>query len=349
MSPAEDDGVDLSDTCSNYSSVSEDSLPPIHAYSHRYHGSGLLMTPNDDSEALRMSLQHQLFQLCLDGGLVDAKLPLDNHTPENPLQVLDVGTGSGIWACDMAQKYPQVNILGVDLTSALLPSDVPTNVTFEIADVNDPWPPRAYDFIHMRNLVGGGVRDWKALLSKAFDHLKPGGQLEFTEIRPRFFDVDPEQADLPGLLADQQPEIGSSCLEYEMAYASMCMKMGLDFDPVPRVPGYLTDVGAESIRERVDWLPVKSWGNDPISREKGDILARMIECGLENWTLMLFGTCGWEEKDTRALLDRVKQEVQDPGLRSNVQVTFITARKPTAALDTTAEPTTETIFGTLTG
>lgn len=42
--------------------------------------------------------------------------------------------------------------------------------------------------------------------------------------------------------------------------------------------------------------------------------------GLENWTLMLFGLCGWEEKDTRALLARVLKEVQDPELKSNVKV-----------------------------
>lgn len=248
------------------------------------------MTPNDDSEAYRMSLQHQLFQLCLDGGLVDAKLPLDDHTPENPLEILDVGAGSGIWACEMGQRYPEVNILGVDLTSALLPSDVPSNVTFEIADVTDPWSPRTYDFIHMRNLVGGGVRDWRALVITAYEHLKPGGQLEFTELRPRFFDVEPENADLP---AGARPDIGGSCREFQATYINMCMKLGMNFDPVPLVSGYLTEVGAESIRERVDWLPVKSWGNDPISRKKGEILSQMIECGM-------LKLCGSDAMLTRA-------------------------------------------------
>lgn len=42
--------------------------------------------------------------------------------------------------------------------------------------------------------------------------------------------------------------------------------------------------------------------------------------GLENWTMMLFGMCGWKENDTRALLDRVKMEVQDPMLRSYAKV-----------------------------
>lgn len=279
VSPAED-AADSSDTDSNYSTISQDFLPPIHAYGHTYHGSGHLFTPNDESEAHRMALQHRLFQLCLDGKLIDARLPLDDYTPGNPLRILDVGAGSGVWACDMAQRYPQVDILGIDISSTLLPKDVPPNVTFEIADAAGPWPSRTYDFIHMRNLVGGGVRDWPALLEAAYTHLRPGGQLEFTEIRPHFFDVNLEQADLLNLAPGEKSEIGAACLEYEMTFVDMCMKMGLDFDPIPKIPDCLAAMGAQSVRERVDWLPVKSWGNDAIIQKKGELLGEIIDCGM---------------------------------------------------------------------
>ncbi|KAG5657431.1 hypothetical protein KAF25_005995 [Fusarium avenaceum] len=327
VSPAENDS-DFSDTTSNYSTISEDTLPVIKQYGHTYHGSGQLFTPNDASEAHRLAIQHELYQLCLDGSLVDAKLPLDQYTPESPFEILDLGAGSGIWACEMAKRYPQVNILGIDLSSALLPEDVPPNVTFEIADVTEPWPSRTYDFIHVRSLAGGGVRDWSALLADAYEHLKPGGQLEVTEIRPRFFDVDPDQAELPNTETGKRPEIGGACLEYERIFGEICTKLGIDCDPIPRVPGYLAGFGAEIIRERVDWLPVQNWGSDPITLQKRKTLAEMVECGVENWTLRLFGLNGWEEKATRALLDRVKAEIQDPLLRSLAKVTFVTARKP---------------------
>lgn len=325
---------DFSDTTSNYSTISEEALPLIYEYGHTYHGTGQLLTPNDASEAHRLAVQHELYQLCLDGGLVDAKLPLDQYTPQDPFEILDVGAGSGVWACDMAKRYPQVNILGIDLSSALLPEDVPPNVTFEIADATDPWPARTYDFIHMRSLAGAGVRDWDSLLAEAYEHLKPGGQLEVTEIRPHFFDVDPEQADLP--CEDRKPEIGAACIEYERTFVEMCDKLGIDYDPIPRVPGRLSGLGAEFICERVDWLPIQNWRSDPVTQQKRKALAEMIECGMcdrrsktririgantkepgiENWTLRLFGLGGWEEKATRALLDRVVGEMQDPMLRS---------------------------------
>ncbi|KFA70976.1 hypothetical protein S40288_10333, partial [Stachybotrys chartarum IBT 40288] len=314
------DESDGDDVTSNYSSVSEDTVPPIRAYGHTYYGDGRFFFPNDASEARRLALQHELFKLCLGGQLTAARLP-----DGVPLDVLDVGSGTGQWACELGQAFPRADVLGIDVTSALMPKDVPPNVTFEIADATDAWPPRRYDLVHMSNLVGGGIRDWRALLRTAFAHLKPGGQLEFTELRPRFFDVAPEHADLP---AGATPQIGAACVAFERVFEDACARVGLDMDPSPRVPAWLAEVGAQGIRERGDWVPVKSWGHDPVSRRKGAMLSEMIECGLENWVLMLFGVCGWEEAATRALLERVKEETRDPLLRSYVKVTFITARKP---------------------
>ncbi|KAI9163986.1 Secondary metabolism regulator LAE1 [Paramyrothecium foliicola] len=329
----DEDDYDDSETSSNYSSVSGDPLPAIHAHGHTYHGSGRLLSPNDESEARRMALQHELFKLCLGGALVSAKLPLANTANTNghhTFDILDVGTGSGLWAIEMAQTYPQVRILGTDLSSALLPKEVPPNLTFEIADAAEPWPPRQYDFIHMRNLTGGGIRDWGALMRSAYEHLKPGGQLEFTEVRPRFFDVDndPENAALPDLDAGEKPRIGAACLEFEVTLAEMCMSIQLDIDPVPRVTQWLTELGAEGIRERADWLPVYAWGSDPVTRRKGELLGEMIDTGLENWTMYLFGMCGWKDEETRELLERVKQERRDPKLRCYASLSFITGRKP---------------------
>ena len=266
-----------SEASSKYSTVSQDSIPPIHAYGHTYHGSGRLLFPNDASEAHRLALQHELFQLCLDGKLLDARINLDEYSAEDKFEILDVGAGSGLWACDMGSRYPQVEILGIDLSSALLPEDVPPNVTFEIADAMEEWPEKEYDFIHMRNLNGGGVRDFPALLSSAYTHLKPGGHLEFTEICPRFF--DPDEDHRPEAGKGKQPEMGAACREYESLYHSMWTKLGVDCNPVAKVGNWLSGLGAEVVRERVDWLPLTMWGNDPIMRKKGEVLREILDCG----------------------------------------------------------------------
>jgi SAM-dependent methyltransferase len=46
-------------------------------------------------------------------------------------QILDIGTGTGIWAIDMADKYPMAMVIGIDL-SPIQPSFIPNNwcITF---------------------------------------------------------------------------------------------------------------------------------------------------------------------------------------------------------------------------
>lgn len=305
----DEDDATASDSNSNYSSASEDALPPIHEYGHVYHGSGRMVTPNDPCENQRQAYQHELFTLCLGGALTFTKLPLEHLSPDSPrFHILDVGCGGGHWGMEMAQSNPLVDVLGIELSSANLPKEVPPNLTFEIADAAEDWPPRLYDFIHLRNLVGGGIRDWRRLIVQAFDHLKPGGQLEFTEVTPLFFGVDPdptsessddadtdaereEQADTDQQQTetdqDQQAEtkqrpraaLGAATIEYGAVFAEIAAAQGIDFDPTPKVRPWLRELGAESVRERSDWMPVRNWARDPVVRKKGEILYKMLETG----------------------------------------------------------------------
>ena len=52
--------------------------------------------PNDENEQARLDLYHHMFLQLLGGKLYSA--PLDN-----PQRVLDVGTGTGIWAMEFAE------------------------------------------------------------------------------------------------------------------------------------------------------------------------------------------------------------------------------------------------------
>ena len=100
----------------------------------------------------------------------------------DPHRILDFGTGTGIWAFDVADMFPGAEVLGTDL-SPIQPGWVPPNLKFMVDDVEDEWPfpsNAKFDFIHGRGMAGS-IRDWPRLYSQCLENLRPGGWLEMQE------------------------------------------------------------------------------------------------------------------------------------------------------------------------
>jgi len=85
--------------------------------------------PNDEPELDRLNHQHEIFRILLDGRKYLA--PLSHENP--PRRILDVATGTGQWAIEMGDEFPQASIIGTDL-SPVQPEMVPPNVRFLIDD-----------------------------------------------------------------------------------------------------------------------------------------------------------------------------------------------------------------------
>ena len=67
----------------------------------------LTVTPQLEQD--RLDLQHHVIKLLLNGELHLAPL-------ENPKRILDLGTGTGLWAIEMADKFPKAKVIGTDLS-----------------------------------------------------------------------------------------------------------------------------------------------------------------------------------------------------------------------------------------
>lgn len=146
----------------------------------RYHAyrQGLYPLPNDEEEQDRLTFIHHLFRLLIGGDLYRA--PITRYG--RPERILDIGTGTGVWALEMAEDFPDAEIVGTDL-SPIQPNFAPPNCRFFVDDAESDWAftqDEAFDYIHVRALCGG-IADWKRFLQQAYNHLKPGGWVEVQE------------------------------------------------------------------------------------------------------------------------------------------------------------------------
>lgn len=106
-------------------------------------------------------------------------------------QVLDIGCGAGKWVLDMAFRYPEADVTGIDISKKLVAyanarakSQKRINALFSVEDALQPLPyePGSFDLIHLRFGAGWLLPDvWEALLTSWYSLLEPGGYLVITE------------------------------------------------------------------------------------------------------------------------------------------------------------------------
>jgi hypothetical protein len=132
----------------------------------RYHAykDGEYWGPNDEQQSNQLDIAHHLFLLTMGDRLFLAPIG------DNPQNVLDIGTGTGIWAMDFADQYPSARVTGFDL-SPIQPQWVAPNLRFEINDACDPdwgYSKNSFDFIHVRAMYGS-VADWPAFYQQVLE------------------------------------------------------------------------------------------------------------------------------------------------------------------------------------
>ncbi|TDZ22118.1 Secondary metabolism regulator LAE1 [Colletotrichum orbiculare MAFF 240422] len=92
---------------------------------HKYKD-GKYVYPNDERENVRLDLQHNVFLLTTNHKL---GLTPPNEKDSGVRRVLDVGTGTGLWAIEFGEEHSEAEVIGVDL-SPVETRFVPPNVKY---------------------------------------------------------------------------------------------------------------------------------------------------------------------------------------------------------------------------
>ncbi|KAK0715570.1 S-adenosyl-L-methionine-dependent methyltransferase [Lasiosphaeris hirsuta] len=213
-----------------------------HAY--RY---GRYPIPNDDLEQDREDMKHALMLELTDGKLFHAPIGGD------PKKIVDIGTGTGIWAIEMGDLFPGAEILGLDL-SPIQPQWVPPNVKFMIDDVEDEWANGSgWDYAHFRSM-SLVLRDLQKTIDQTYRHLKPGGWIEFQEIHGK-----PHCDD--GTMGDDDV----TTQFYQLCVDAMA-RFSMNLDVVSSVGEYLERAGFVNLTCVRRKVPVGTWAKGKTMR-----------------------------------------------------------------------------------
>ncbi|KJK80761.1 hypothetical protein H634G_03910 [Metarhizium anisopliae BRIP 53293] len=274
--------------------------------------------PNDDTQNLGLDIAHHFITILLGDRLFEAPIP------ERPTKILDVGTGTGIWAIDMADAYPSSEIIGTDI-SPIQPVWVPQNLTFEIEDAQLDWTfnPSSFDFIHMRALYGS-IGDWPRLYHQAYTALKPGGWLEDFEFTITLHSDLPEIRDDPDHIFKRW---GTVFME-----AGDRMGKSLRIGMNGRMTRYMREAGFEHITQKYYQVPVGGWSTDYTYKQIGLYNLTFMEDSLEGFALFLLREImGWEYARVQVFLAEMRTALRHTKSRPYYLVTNAFAQKPETA------------------
>ncbi|KAK4111630.1 S-adenosyl-L-methionine-dependent methyltransferase [Canariomyces notabilis] len=259
-----DDGYATDDMSRGSTSISSSVRDYAFENNRRYHKfkEGAYAFPNDEPEQEREDMKHAMIVNLCDGRLHYAPL-------KNPQKILDVGTGTGIWAIDMADEYPEAEVTGIDL-SPIQPNWTPPNVSFLVDDAESEWlyKPGTFDYIHIRHMTSS-IRDWPKLLAQAYTALKPGGWIELQELRFIVMCDD-------GTLKDDDP-VADFINNVKKGLAAL----GVDLLSMEKHPQRLEEAGFTNIDKTVLKVPIGVWPRDPKLRTIGLYNRSMIYDGLQ--------------------------------------------------------------------
>ncbi|KAI0965548.1 S-adenosyl-L-methionine-dependent methyltransferase [Xylaria arbuscula] len=250
-----------------------------------------------DNEVKRLKIQHDFFRDLAGGDLPD---PVWAHvTGLRAPKIADIGTGTGIWATELAAKLPETAILDgydIDVIKFPDPQTLPKNVTLQFGDIFKPFAPEAYgkyDVVHVKFLIFALKKDdWFLVVKNLTKLLAPGGFLFWQETGPYSWASSPWS---------------EAYYEWVKVESEVGILLGRDPLAPVRLPSQFKEAGLVEVEEKI-YAMLRQSSLTPVDGQPGLLIMAQSLTGLvENGVLK----GRYTREDVHKLVEAARSDVQN--------------------------------------
>ncbi|KAJ5332859.1 uncharacterized protein N7506_006642 [Penicillium brevicompactum] len=243
--------------------------------------------------------------------------PIGDH----PKNILDLGTGQGNWAIDVADMFPSASVRGVDLFPPPV-TWMPPNCILEVDNILEPWTwNEEQDLIHIRIMIGSfDPSEWETVYTQCYNNLRPGGWMEQLEAKP-FLECDDGSLPADNALRTWGPNL-LECGE----------RARRPLDTMERMKERFQNAGFVDIHEKEYKWPIGPWARDQKFKEAGVVNLQHWMSGMEGWSMWLLTKFGapepWSHDEVIVYIAKLRAELKNPRYHIYERARRVWGRKP---------------------
>jgi hypothetical protein len=155
----------------------------------------------------------------------------------------------------------------------------------------------------------GSFTDFREIIQKSYNNLKPGGWMESHEIFSTLFcDDHTMPADYP-------------LLEWQLLLDKAAMQLGKPLRIANKLKRWYEQAGFVDVHEEIFPIPVSSWPRDERMKLLGKFFGWNMVDGVQGWTMEFFVQgLGWSQEEVEVYLSHVRKGLADKSVHAYYKV-----------------------------